>query len=830
MRAVKLTQKRLTGSLLVAAVAVLAALLAALPSEAAHPAPAQAGRPESTGIPLQEVRFGPAHFAGAGSLHGLTAGPSGLTVAQGQTEGVYVSEPVASPLPFTTDVVPLWGVDLPEGAGFTLELRHRLEDGSWGDWLEIPPAFYPVRDNLYSGNLIWVGRRAAALQFKASLRRGPSAQSPTLSQLIFAFSDTSAGPSDVEIAGRRPSLAAASADCPVSAPDVVSRSEWGVPDYPYRYPVYAPVTHVIIHQSETPNNTNPYQDWAGWVRSIWNFHANVLGWGDVGYNYLIDPNGVIYEGRAGGDDVVGIHDGYNWGSMGLGFIGCYGDCDDPTLTVAEPSQDMLDSAAELIAWKFDQNGIDPFSTGFYAGKDVPVIAGGRDVTRTTSPGENVYNKLPDLRAAVDARINCQPPPTGTPTPTPTDTPTPTPTPAPDLQPCQITAIIFNQDRYATGDPINITVRLADYLGVPLSGAQVTATVEKTLTVSQAPTGFGLVDRTGEYDGVYTDTSQPGEYRFTVTAADTSGARFAPCTATETVQVGDPAATPTPDPTPTTGPIDNFLTFDPQQTTMSLSDAQATNTVVISNVTGLTAVAVEVAFNPAVVQAQAIRPNSLFTGGGTGIVARSEIDNTAGRLYFDAALLAPNEFNGQAGLLEIDWTPQAEGTSPLLLENVVLLAGTTELTPTIGNGSIEVTSGVVIVITGQARLQGRTSHAGVLVSTDGGPPTQTGSNGVFSVAGGSDVRLQFPGYLSARAALPAEPAAAGGSIRLGTITLLAGDTNGDDVIDILDLAYLASHYRSTDATADLNGDGRVDILDLALAAGNYSRQGPLTEWQ
>jgi hypothetical protein len=68
------------------------------------------------------------------------------------------------------------------------------------------------------------------------------------------------------------------------------------------------------------------------------------------------------------------------------------------------------------------------------------------------------------------------------------------------------------------------------------------------------------------------------------------------------------------------------------------------------------------------------------------------------------------------------------------------------------------------------------------------------------------------------------------VSLGTITLLAGDVNADNVIDILDLASLATHYLSNDATADLNGDGVVDILDLALAAQNYQQQGPLTNWQ
>ena len=63
-----------------------------------------------------------------------------------------------------------------------------------------------------------------------------------------------------------------------------------------------------------------------------------------------------------------------------------------------------------------------------------------------------------------------------------------------------------------------------------------------------------------------------------------------------------------------------------------------------------------------------------------------------------------------------------------------------------------------------------------------------------------------------------------------MTLLAGDMNGDEVINIFDLAYIATKYRSTDPLADLTADGQVDIVDLALAATNYKRQGPLAVWR
>ncbi len=65
------------------------------------------------------------------------------------------------------------------------------------------------------------------------------------------------------------------------------------------------------------------------------------------------------------------------------------------------------------------------------------------------------------------------------------------------------------------------------------------------------------------------------------------------------------------------------------------------------------------------------------------------------------------------------------------------------------------------------------------------------------------------------------------VHLGEITLLGGDVNDDNRIDIRDLSYVAWHFDGYDARADINGDGQVDILDLSLTAGNFGRIGPTT---
>lgn len=97
-------------------------------------------------------------------------------------------------------------------------------------------------------------------------------------------------------------------------PAVVSRTDWGCPDgegssmgTPTKL---NSITHIFVHHSDGSNSSS---DWKKVVLAIWKKHrSNIPGWGsdfdDIGYNYLIDPNGAIYEGRSGGlggvDDIL----------------------------------------------------------------------------------------------------------------------------------------------------------------------------------------------------------------------------------------------------------------------------------------------------------------------------------------------------------------------------------------------------------------------------------------------------------------------------------------------------------------------------------------------
>jgi hypothetical protein len=211
------------------------------------------------------------------------------------------------------------------------------------------------------------------------------------------------------------------------------------------------------------------------------------------------------------------------------------------------------------------------------------------------------------------------------------------------------------------------------------------------------------------------------------------------------------------------------------------------------------------------------------------VAQNEVDTGAGRVSFAAVLLSGDRIDGDANLITIDWEPQDVGTTTVTLENIILVdTGGQEIEFTPVDGAIEVVSDCA-TITGRVALQGRDHYENVQITSSTGEQTQTAADGSFSIAGGGLLSFEFPGYLSAQTDLQAGLESTQ-STSLGTITLLAGDVNRDDLVNILDLAYIAQHYRSADPLADLNGDGWVDILDLALAAGNYRLQGPLTAWQ
>ncbi len=190
-------------------------------------------------------------------------------------------------------------------------------------------------------------------------------------------------------------------------PDVITRPEWGANERIRRgSPRYADAVHfAVVHHTAGSNAYSASQS-AAIVRAIEVYHIKGNGWNDIGYSFLVDKYGQIFEGRYGGmtRPVIGAHaQGFNVGSVGIAVIGNY---QAATLTSAARA-----ALVSLLAWRLDLAHIDPLSrvvrvsTGnprYSSGTAVTlrVISGHRDTGPTSCPGSSLYGQLPAIRTAV----------------------------------------------------------------------------------------------------------------------------------------------------------------------------------------------------------------------------------------------------------------------------------------------------------------------------------------------------------------------------------------------------------------------------------------------
>ncbi|MEO1258781.1 MAG: N-acetylmuramoyl-L-alanine amidase [Bacteroidota bacterium] len=187
--------------------------------------------------------------------------------------------------------------------------------------------------------------------------------------------------------------------CPCPQPDFLDRLGW-CPDGSCpedATPAPTTVTHLIVHHSAGSNTSS---DWSATVRSIYDFHVFVNEWDDVGYNWLIDPNGVIYQGR--GDNVRGAHFcGTNGGTMGVCMLGTY--------TTVVPTDGAYTALENLLAWKSCDVNVEPDGSAFHAssGLDLMHISGHRDGCATECPGNALYPTLPSIRDNVLQKLNTE---------------------------------------------------------------------------------------------------------------------------------------------------------------------------------------------------------------------------------------------------------------------------------------------------------------------------------------------------------------------------------------------------------------------------------------
>lgn len=156
---------------------------------------------------------------------------------------------------------------------------------------------------------------------------------------------------------------------------------------------------VVHHTGEYIDNTQQMRRTPReHMRAIYQYHTLTKKWGDIGYNFVIDKLGNIYEGRAGGPKAVGAHTAfYNTGTVGIALMGNF--------NVEEPTDAQLKVLSILLSYLSEKYEIDPQSRSEFLGLDTPNIAGHRDVARqgygTACPGTNLIKRMNSIRNTVE---------------------------------------------------------------------------------------------------------------------------------------------------------------------------------------------------------------------------------------------------------------------------------------------------------------------------------------------------------------------------------------------------------------------------------------------
>ena len=384
----------------------------------------------------KEFHLGPAELS-EGSCSGLAAGASGLKLGRGRGVGYYESPVLKSNILF--DYVGLfWSGSTPDEGTVGFWVRTSPDGRTWSEWepvnVEMPPG--PLAEYDTYGALISADR-ASHVQFLGELRGisqkagvsriGLTLLNPYDGPIVETAADLSDGgfASTALAAEAEPYAESAAAAAALAKPVTFRREDWGA-DESLRFSggqeiwprSYVPTKKLIVHHTASGNGYATVEDAKATVRAIYTYHTRSLGWGDIGYNCLVDKFGYSYEGRRGrsgpgydgpggreilSEDVVAGHAlDHNYGSCGISLIG--------TFESISPSSAALARLRDVLAWEGSRHGIKPqAATDFLRSSDIwnrglLNVCGHRDTQATSCPGSSLYALLPGLRSDMASRL------------------------------------------------------------------------------------------------------------------------------------------------------------------------------------------------------------------------------------------------------------------------------------------------------------------------------------------------------------------------------------------------------------------------------------------
>ncbi|MEJ7774445.1 MAG: FG-GAP-like repeat-containing protein [Nocardioidaceae bacterium] len=308
------------------------------------------------------------------------------------------------------------GTEIPDDA-ITIEARTATEDG-WSDWAAMPyddqhgpdpdsregRRARPGTDALFVGEVDEVQVRvvtdsgAAPADLKlAVIDPGTAPETEVEAPAIDTATLDGEGKAVLaspDVVGEVDDVLALRAATYTPKPVIYSRAQWGADE---RIRNKASLSYFEVHAGFVHHtvNANEYSraEVPGIIRSVYAYHVQSRGWSDVGYNFLVDRFGRIWEGRYGGVDrpVVGAHTlGYNDNAFAMSAIGNF--------DIKQPSAGMVAAYGALFAWKLSLHGVNAASMKQSVGsRNFPAVNGHRDADSTACPGKYLYAKLAKIR-------------------------------------------------------------------------------------------------------------------------------------------------------------------------------------------------------------------------------------------------------------------------------------------------------------------------------------------------------------------------------------------------------------------------------------------------
>ncbi|MDO8119958.1 N-acetylmuramoyl-L-alanine amidase [Isoptericola sp. b490] len=306
------------------------------------------------------------------------------------------------------------GLTWPDGAdvaGLDPQVRTRSKGGTWTDWTALPAsdnspdAGTPDAERAKRGGTdsLWVGD-SDAVQVSFAADRAAKASGLELALVDVPPIPAAAAQSVGTAWSGQAQIVPAVAGLPtLSQPRIISREQWGARPQVCQPAVADDLVGVVVHHTADSNDYSTVAEAMQKIRGDQAYHIDGRGWCDIGYNFIVDKWGNIYEGRDNSltEPVIGVHaGGFNTGTVGISMLGTYS---------AAPPQVTQEAVATLVAWRLREYHRDPTATMRYYtywGENsrfdhqwvtLPRVLGHRDVAYTACPGQGGYEALPWIR-------------------------------------------------------------------------------------------------------------------------------------------------------------------------------------------------------------------------------------------------------------------------------------------------------------------------------------------------------------------------------------------------------------------------------------------------